>query len=46
MDISPRTLLLVIALILFILATVGYAPPRGNVLAAGLAFLAAAFLLP
>jgi uncharacterized membrane protein len=46
MDSTPRILMLVIALILFILATVGYAPPRGNVIAAGLAFLTAGLLLP
>jgi uncharacterized membrane protein len=43
---TPRSLLLFVALLLFILAAVGYNPPRGNVIAAGLAFFAAAFLLP
>ena len=45
MVVSPRFLLLVIALVLFILAAVGYAPPRGSLVAAGLAFLAGALLL-
>jgi hypothetical protein len=44
MVITPRLLLLVIALVLFIVAAVGYSPPRGSLIAAGLAFLAAAFL--
>lgn len=44
MDITPRLLFLVVALVLFVVAAVGYNPPRGSLIAAGLAFLAAAFL--
>ena len=46
MTLTPRALLLVVALVLFVVAAVGYAPPRGSLLAAGLAFLAAALLFP
>ena len=46
MTLTPRFLLLFIALVLFVIAAVGYAPPRGSLLAAGLAFLAGALLVP
>jgi hypothetical protein len=38
-------LCLVVALVLFVVAAVGYNPPRGSLMAAGLAFLALAFLV-
>jgi uncharacterized membrane protein len=43
---TPRSILLLVACVLFIVAAVGWNPPRGSLLAAGLAFFAAAFLLP
>jgi uncharacterized membrane protein len=46
MSLTPRALLLIVAIVLFAVAAVGYAPARGNVTAAGLAFLAGALLLP
>jgi len=39
-------MLLLISVVLFVIAAVGYAPPRGSLVSAGLAFFAAAFLLP
>lgn len=41
-----RPVLLIIAVVLFVIAAVGYAPPRGSLTAAGLAFFAGAFLVP
>jgi uncharacterized membrane protein len=46
MILAPRSLLLLIAIVLFAVAAVGYAPARGNLTAAGLAFLAGALLFP
>ena len=46
MAVSPRALCLIVALVLFATAALGYAPPRGSLLAAGLAFLTLAFLVP
>jgi hypothetical protein len=43
-EITPRLLFLVVALVLFVVAAVGYSPPRGSLIAAGLAFLVAAFV--
>jgi uncharacterized membrane protein len=45
MLITPRVVCLLLAVILFVVAAVGYNPPRGSLIAAGLAFLAAALLL-
>jgi uncharacterized membrane protein len=45
MAVTPRFLLLLIALVLFVIGAIGYAPPRGSVLAAGLAFLTAGLLV-
>ena len=38
--------LLIVAAVLFVIAAIGWAPPRGSLIAAGLAFLALAFLVP
>lgn len=47
MDVTARTVLLVVALILFVVAAAAPAvPTRVNLTAAGLAFFAAAFLFP
>jgi uncharacterized membrane protein len=43
-EIGPRLLFLIVALVLFVVAAVGYNPPRGSLIAAGLAFFAAAFI--
>lgn len=40
-----RLICLIVAIVLFIIAAVGYNPPRGSLIAAGLAFLAAAQLV-
>ena len=42
--VGPRLILLLIAIVCFVIAAVGYQPGRGSLVAAGLAFLAASFL--
>ncbi len=45
MTFGLRELCLVVAIVLFVIAAIGYAPPRGSLVAAGLAFLAVALLV-
>jgi hypothetical protein len=45
MTLSLRAVLLLVAVVLFVIGAVGYNPPRGSLVPAGLAFFAAAFLL-
>lgn len=42
--VSLRLVFLIVALVLFVIAAVGWSPPRGSLIAAGLAFLTLAFL--
>lgn len=45
-EMSPaRMVCLIVAAVLFVIAALGYNPPRGSLIAAGLAFFALAFLL-
>lgn len=46
MTLTLKTLLLVLALICFIVAAIGVPVPRLNLMALGLAFLTASFLIP
>lgn len=41
---GPRLVCLLVAVVLFVIAAIGYNPPRGSLIAAGLAFFALAFL--
>lgn len=41
-----KLILLVFAFVCFVLAAVGVNPPRGNLIAAGLAFLTASYIFP
>lgn len=43
---SLRQVFLIVAIVLFVIAAVGWAPPRGSLVAAGLAFFALSFLVP
>jgi uncharacterized membrane protein len=45
MTLSLRAVLLLVAVVLFVIAAIGYNPPRGSLVAAGLAFFAASFLV-
>jgi uncharacterized membrane protein len=45
MTLSLRAALLFVAIVLFVIAAIGYAPPRGSLVPAGLAFLTGALLL-
>lgn len=45
-DTGARFVCLIVAVILFVVAALGYSPPRGNLLAIGLAFFALAFVFP
>ena len=45
MAITARFLCLVLAIVCFVVAGLGWAPPRGSLTAAGLALLALALLL-
>jgi uncharacterized membrane protein len=44
--VSLKLVALLVAVVLFIIAAVGWSPPRGSLISAGLAFFAASFLVP
>ena len=46
MELTVRTVLILVAVVCFIIAAVGGAVPRVNLTALGLAFFAASFLAP
>lgn len=43
-DTGARFVCLLVAVALFVIASLGYNPPRGSLIAAGLAFFALAFV--